>query len=214
LQESLWIEGLVVFAHPQSELQTQHSRVPAVLLKETTQRICGHIPRRKLESQEVDEIVSALLAEARNGHGILSQQSAQALVELAISLPVVLLLTFVTLGVSRVVQAHSAVIAVAHEAARAGALASNPSDAVLRLQARAAIVATGLGLDPRLLQVQWDVSRFSKSPGQVEVEVQYPVDLGDLPMIGSSIAPVLHAEHIEWIDPYRSGVPPQAGNGD
>jgi hypothetical protein len=191
--------------------------VPAVLLNQTADRICAHVPVRKLETHEIDAIVSALLDEARAARGVLVQQSAQAMVEIAITLPVVLLLTFATLGLSRVVQAHSAVIAVAHEAARAGALASTPADAVIRMQTRAGIVATGLGLDPNRLQLQWDVSQFTqinKTPGHVQAEVEYPVDLGDLPLIGGSLSPVVHAQHVEWVDPFRSGVPTEAGNAD
>src|SRR5438445_118671 len=63
----LWIEGLVVFAHPRTELQAEHSRVPAVRLEEAAPRISLHVPQRWLRDAEVDQVVEALLADAREG---------------------------------------------------------------------------------------------------------------------------------------------------
>jgi hypothetical protein len=88
------------------------------------------------------------------------RQSAQALVELALLLPLVLALVFGTLAMSHTIQTQSAVVALAHEAARAGALGRGPRDAVDRILDRAAMVAPGLGLDPRKIQLDWDVTRF------------------------------------------------------
>ena len=139
----LWIEGLIVFPHSKTELETDASRVPAVLLSDVGVRISTHVPRRRLQPQEVDTLVGALLAEAQPRRLTPVRQTAQALVELALVLPVVLLLVFGTIGVSRYVQTSVAVIAVAHEAARAGALARSPSDAVDRMRQRAASVAPG-----------------------------------------------------------------------
>ena len=203
----LWVEGLVVFAHPDTQLETASSRVPAVLLDQVTQRICLHAPRRPLQPKEVDLIVAALLDEGRAGEraGAL-RQTAQALVELALLLPLVLVLLFGTVALSRIVQARTAVIAVAHEAARAAALASSPADALERMRLRADLVAPGLGLDARALVLGWDVSQFSADPGEVHALVDYPVDLHDLPLLGGFPALVVHAEHTEWVDPFRSGL--------
>ena len=55
--------------------------------------------------------------------------NAQALVELAIVLPVLLMLVFATVAVGRLVQLHMAVDAVAREAAREATLAPIPGDA-------------------------------------------------------------------------------------
>jgi hypothetical protein len=209
-----WIEGLVVFPHPQTELQTDGSRVPAVLLGDACPRICTHVPRRRLQPPEVDTVVAALLGEAQQRRGAPAQQSAQALVELALVLPLVLLLVFGTVGVSRYVQTSVAVIGVAHEAARAGALASSPTEAIDRIRERTASVAPGLGLDPNTLTLRWDLSRFGSTPGQVEVGIDYPVDFGDLPIAGALFPTIVHAEHVEWIDPFRSGVTAQPGGAD
>jgi Nuclease-related domain/TadE-like protein len=207
----LWIEGLVVFPHPKTELQTNNSRVPAVLLADTTLRICTHNPRRWLQRSEVEAVVRALLAEAHSPPGLSARQSAQAVVELALALPVVLALVFGTVGVSRYVQTRAAVIAVAHEAARAGALAGSPPQAIDRMRQRATLVAPGLGLDARKLVLGWDLSRFDNQPGQVEATVEYPVDLGDLPMVSFLPSTRVRAEHVEWVDPFRSGVGTQSG---
>ena len=210
----LWIEGVVVFAHPETELEASASRVPAVVLGQAAERITSHTPRRRLAPAEVDQILAALLDEGRVGGTVVElRHSAQALVELVLLVPVVLALLFGTVALSRIVQARTAVIGVAQEAARAAALANNPLDATVRMRERANLVAPGLGLNVGALVLSWDVSRFQHDPGEVVARVDYPVDLGDLPMIGGLPAVVVHAEHAEWVDPFRSGVepPPEVG---
>jgi TadE-like protein len=208
----LWIEGLVVFAHPDTRLQAASSRVPALLLEQAAQRICLHSPRRRLQPSEVDAVVEALLEEARvrDKDGRL-RRSAQALVEMALLLPVVLALVFGTIAISRIVQTRTAVIAVAQEAARAAALASSPTDASARMRARATLVAPGLGLDARTLVLGWDLSQFAADPGEVVALVEYPVEFGDLPLIGDLPALVVRASHTEWLDPFRSGISGEGG---
>ncbi|MBV8717404.1 MAG: NERD domain-containing protein [Chloroflexi bacterium] len=232
---SLWIDGLVVFAHPDTRLDAGSSRVPAVVLEDATGRICSHVPRRALQPREVDLIVGALLDEGRAGAtangrdgamaysragatangragvtaGAAFRQSAQALVELALALPLVVALLLGTVAVSRVVQARTAVIAVAHEVARAAALASGPDDAVTRMRNRADLVAPGLGLDARALVLSWDLSRFAADPAEVVASVEYPVNLADLPLVAGLPAVVVRADHAEWVDPFRSGLSAQ-----
>jgi hypothetical protein len=209
----LWLEGLVVFPHPRTELQAEASRVPAVVLEDVTRRICLHVPRRVLRREEIDAIVAALLEEARSQPSPFTRQSAQALAEIAIVLPVVLLLVFGTIGVSRVGLYRTAAIAVAHEAARAAALAESPTDAIDRMQQRAQLVAPGLGLDAHQVVLEWDVSRFDGDPGQVLARVKYPVELSDLPLVGGLPPLEIQAEHVEWVDPFRSGLSPQSEAG-
>jgi Nuclease-related domain/TadE-like protein len=203
----LWIEGLVVFAHPRTELEAGHSHVPAVRLQDATPYIRTHVPRQVLQAGDVDRLVGALLAEAEAGpiRVVPAAQSAQALVECALILPLVLALLFGTVALSRVIQAQTAVVAVAHEAARAGSLAASGADAVARMRQRARLVAPGLGLDPQAVELEYDVSRFALDPGQVVALVHYPVDLHDVPLAGWAPPPVVHAEHVEWVDPFRAG---------
>jgi hypothetical protein len=209
----LWIEGLVVFPHPDTQLDAEHSRVRAMRLEQVAAAICLHVPQRGLQPKEVDEVVDALLVEGleRDQPAIPSAQSAQALVELALALPVVLALVFGTLALSRVIQAQTAVVAVAHEAARAGALGTTPDDAVDRMRHRVDLVAPGLGLDPRGVVLDWDVSQFAADPGRITATVRYSVELSDLPLAGWAPVPTVRAEHVEWIDPFRSGVASASG---
>jgi hypothetical protein len=199
----LWLEGLLVFPHPRTELETAYSRVPAVRLDELSRRIRDHQPRRRLESAEVDAICEVLVSEA---HGRTLARSAQALVEMALVLPIVLALVLGTVALSRVVQAQTAIVAVAHEVARAGALGSTRTDALERMRARVAEVTPGLGLDSRLLEMRPDVSEFGRVDGRVVANVTYRIDLREVPVFGWAPPPVIHAQHIEWIDPYRGGI--------
>jgi len=57
------------------------------------------------------------------------RQGGQAIVELAIVVPILLLLAFSVLAIGRVIQADMAIRAVAWEAARAGALANSATQA-------------------------------------------------------------------------------------
>jgi hypothetical protein len=202
----LWVEGLLVFAHPGSAISAEHSRVAAVRLDETTQRITQHQPRRRLDAHEVDRVVGALLSASRE-RGQVAALGAQALVETALALPVVLALLFGTLALSRMVQAHTAVVGLAHEVARAGALGATPADAVERMHLRAHQLEVDLGLRHEALAVQADASAFARESGRVRASANYRVELGDLPLVGW-LAPEMnvHAEHVEWVDPFRSGV--------
>jgi hypothetical protein len=201
--QALWVEGLLVFPHPRTELATEHSRIPAVRLDDLTARICQHQPRRPLAAQDVLDITRVLLS-ARHARPLAF--SAQALVEMALALPVLLALLFGTLALSRVVQAHSAIVAIAHEVARAGALAASPTDAHGRMQLRAAQVAPGLGLDRTLLEVIVDASTFARLDGHVTATVRYVVNLRDLPVVGWAPPLEVRARHVEWVDPFRGGI--------
>src|SRR5207244_4620739 len=79
--------------------------------------------------------------------------AGQALVELALVAPLLLVLAFGVVGVGRVAQGQLGVSAVAREAARAAALADTPADARARGLARGHDVAARYRLDnasPRL----------------------------------------------------------------
>jgi hypothetical protein len=201
----LWIEGALVFPHQAAELDTSYSRVPAMRLEAVSGYICSHVPQRPLAPGEVDAIADALLDEV-GWPGERMAVTAQAMVELALGLPVVLGLLFGTVVLSRVVQAQTAVVAVANEAARAGALADTPAHALARMQQRAAEVAPGLGLDPATLVLQADVSQFARRDGRVVATARYTVALGNLPLVDWLPEPTVHAEHVEWVDPFRAGI--------
>jgi hypothetical protein len=117
--------------------------------------ICSHSPRRARAPPEVDSVTTALLDEGKLGAARVPQaQGAQALVEVALALPLILGLLFGTLALSRIVKAQIGVIAVAHEAARAGAMAFAADDAVTRMKQRTAFVAPGFGLAPQAVLLE------------------------------------------------------------
>jgi hypothetical protein len=204
----LWIDGLVVFPHPKTDLDVEQSRIPAVRLEAAAAHICLRVPPRGLNPHEVNAVVDTLLSEGNERHERTrdSAQSAQALVEAALALPIVLALLFGTVALSRLIQAQTAVVAIAHEAARAGALGNTPEDAINRMRSRVNLVAPGVGLDPRLVVLDWDVSSFARAGGRVSASVRYMLDFGDLPLAGWIPAPVVRAEHVEWVDPFRGGL--------
>ena len=208
----LWIEGLIVFPHPKTELAATHSRVPAVRLEEAARTICHHHARRRLEPGEVDEVLASLL-DGADGAPLRTARSAQALVEVALVLPVVLMVLVGVVGLSRLVQAQSGLVTVVHEAARAGALGFDPVDAEQRGRQRADLVAGNVGLERGALTVVVDARRFGRDEGSVFASADYQLDLRDLPLIGWAGPLRLSAEHVEWVDPFRSGLAPltQAG---
>ncbi len=199
----LWLEGILVFPHPRTELASEHSRIPAVRLADLAPSIRGYQPRRMLRPSDVGQIAEVLLGES---HARPLARSAQALVEMALALPVVLTLVFGTVALSRVVQAHSAIVAIAHEVARAGALGASPADALTRMQVRAREVTPGLGLDGTLLDIVPDVSAYARNDGHVAATVRYLVNLRDVPLVGWAPPAELRVRHVEWIDPFRGGI--------
>ncbi|GAC1317998.1 MAG: hypothetical protein NVSMB2_12400 [Chloroflexota bacterium] len=205
----LWIEGLVVFAHPRSVLQANASRVPAVLVSDLLPRICSHQPRRGLEASEIEDVVRVLVdahGQRTTTRGV-QTQSAQALVEFALALPIVLSLVWVTVALSRIITAEVGLIGLAHDVARAGALAKTPSDAATRMRERVQIAAPGLGIDPSTAELEYDVSMFADPDRpRVVAAVRCRVDFGSVPLIGAIETPSLRAEHVEWVDPFRSGL--------
>lgn len=202
----LWIEGLIVFAHPDAVLSAEKSRVSAVHLRDVVADIVGHTPRRVLQPRDIEELVDVLVAHA--DPRVAAARPAQAVVELALVLPAVLALVFGIVAASRLVQAQMALVAVAQEAARAGALAANARDASTLGVQRGEAVAAGYGLGrDGGLQVSVDASRFA-SGGRVVADATYTVDLADVPLVGWAPSPTVHAQHVEWVDPFRSGIGP------
>lgn len=118
--------------------------------------------------------------------------------------PLLLLLAFGVVGTGRVVQAQAGVAAVASEAARAGALASTGEEAVVLGTARGWAVARGYWLTNGSLRLTLDAGAFGRG-GEVRAVAAYEVALGDVPLLGRPSVAVA-SEHVEPIDPYRSGV--------
>jgi Flp pilus assembly protein TadG len=129
-------------------------------------------------------------------------RQGQVLIETALVLPVLLFLAFGVIGAGRVTQARMGVDALAREAARSAALASDAGTALNLGLARGQTVAQGYGLTNGTLQVAVDVGQFD--PGdQVAASASYTVSFGDLPLLTWAQL-TLSGTHIERLDLYRS----------
>lgn len=122
--------------------------------------------------------------------------------ETALVAPLLLMLAFGVVGVSRVARAQLGVSAVAQEAARVGALSGSPSEARTRALARGQEIAADYGLANGSLRLVVDPGAFSRG-GEVRAAAAYDVTLDDLPFLGWVKVPVSSA-HVELIDLYRS----------
>jgi len=129
-------------------------------------------------------------------------ERGQALVELALVIPLLFILAFGVIGVGRVIQAQMAVSAVAREAARAEALANTPAEAASDGMARGQEVAAGYGLSAASLQLNVDPGSLARGAA-VEASAHYTVDLSDLPLLGWGRITV-SSSHSERVDLYRS----------
>jgi Flp pilus assembly protein TadG len=142
---------------------------------------------------------------------------AQALVELAIVLPLLLTFVFATAAVGRLVRVHMAVDAVAREAAREATLAPLPKEpagtaeqAAAADTARQMAVQRGLqvaadyglkGLNASAIHVSYDAP-FDRGTS-VTVSVSYAVDQSDLPFVPFK-AGAFTAYARQQVDLYRS----------
>jgi Flp pilus assembly protein TadG len=133
------------------------------------------------------------------------RQRGQAIVELAIVVPILLVLAFGVLAVGRVVQADMAVRAVAWEAARAAALANSATQATRQGLVTGLAVAGDYHLRQSGVQLTVDASDYRRG-GQILAKARYVVSFGDLPLLGRAGAPV-ESVHAEPVDPFRAGVP-------
>jgi Flp pilus assembly protein TadG len=130
------------------------------------------------------------------------RRGAQSTIEFALLLPTILLGLMVLIGIGLVTRADAAVAAVAAEAARAGALAATPDAASEAARTRAYAVAADYELVPDRLDPRPDTSDFRRG-GEVRVDVDYTLVIGDLPLVGWGSVP-LHHQAIEPVDTYRT----------
>lgn len=129
-------------------------------------------------------------------------ECGQALVEVALVIPVLLLLAFGVVAVGRVTDAQMGVSAVAREAARAAALANDSGEAASQGVTRGQEVAAGYHLGDGSLQLAVNAGNFTRG-GTVQASARYTVSLGDLPLLGWAYITV-GSTHLERIDLYRS----------
>jgi len=129
-------------------------------------------------------------------------ERGQALVEVALVIPVLLLLAFGVVAVGRVTDAQMGVSAVAREAARAAALANDPGEAASQGVTQGQEVAAGYHLGDGSLQLAVNAGNFTRG-GTVQASARYTVSLADLPLLGWAHITV-GSTHLERIDLYRS----------
>jgi len=135
-------------------------------------------------------------------------ECGQALVEVALVIPVLLLLAFGVVAAGRVTDAQMGVSAVAREAARAAALANDSGEAANQGVTRGQEVAAGYHLGDGSLQLAVNAGNFTRG-GTVQASARYTVSLGDLPLLGWAHITV-GSTHLERIDLYRSFWPARA----
>jgi Flp pilus assembly protein TadG len=119
---------------------------------------------------------------ARRGPSRAQRAPATASVELAILLPLAMLLVLGLLGVARLTVPLLGVSAAAREAARAGTLGLDAGEAEARARARGAQVGADYGLGNGSLRIDPDVTAFAPD-GTVRVTVSYTVHLADVPLV-------------------------------
>lgn len=129
-------------------------------------------------------------------------QRGQALVELALAAPLLLLLTSGVLAVGRVGRAELDIHQVALNAARAAALAPTKSAAVMQGMTEGNTVAAEDGLKDGSFRLVVDASGFARG-GNVTAEAQDTVAFSDLPLLGWAHVTV-SGRHTEPVDRYRT----------
>jgi hypothetical protein len=129
----------------------------------------------------------------RRGH-------AQALVEAALVLPLILMLVLGVFAVGIVGRTDAALLAVAEEAARAAATSTNASEAATHGIARGQEVADGYRLVGASISVD---ARDFRAGGRVHAAAAVTVSLIGISLFGPTQI-TLHQQHAEPVDPYRN----------
>jgi Flp pilus assembly protein TadG len=135
-----------------------------------------------------------------------TDERGAAAVELALIVPVMVLLLGVVVGGARVWLARTTVEQMAVGAARAGSLARTPADAVVAAESLVRAQATADGLRCVELGVEVDARGLSAPPGtpaQIQVSVSCAVGLGDVIVPGWPGLLDVSATGSSVVDTYR-----------
>jgi Flp pilus assembly protein TadG len=125
---------------------------------------------------------------------------AQAAVEAALVLPLILVLVLGVFAVGVVGRTDAALLAVAEEAARAAATSANASEAAAHGVARGQQVAGGYRLIGASINVD---ARDFHAGGVVRADATVTISLIGMSVFGPTQI-TLHHEHVEPVDPYRN----------
>lgn len=135
-----------------------------------------------------------------------TDERGAAAVELALIVPVLVLLLGIVVGGARVWLARTTVEQLAAGAARAGSLARTPGEAVAAAESLVRAHATADGLRCIELGVDVDARSLANPPGtpaQVEVRVSCEIGLGDLIVPGWPGRLTVSASGASVADSYR-----------
>lgn len=133
---------------------------------------------------------------------VVRDEGGFAALELALLVPVFLLLVFIAVGMGRLGQAREDIDAVARDAARAGSLARSAGDADTAAQAAVTDVLGARDLTCANLAVNVDTSEF-RPGGWVRVDVSCTVALADLTGMWAPGTKVMTARGLAVVDTYR-----------
>jgi Flp pilus assembly protein TadG len=136
-------------------------------------------------------------------------EDGQAIVELALVAPVLLLFILGMVLFGRVLGARAAISAAAGEAARVDAEASAQGAGLALARQRAVDVIAGYGLSASRFSVTIDDGGFARG-GTVTVQTSYSVPVFDLPLAGRVVggpSVAVHATDREAIELYRARQP-------
>lgn len=125
---------------------------------------------------------------------------AQAAVEAAFVLPLIVMLVLGVFAVGVVGRTDAALLAVAEEAARAAATSTSASEAAAHGIARGQQVADGYRLIGASVSVD---ARNFHAGGNVRADAAVTVSLIGMSIFGPTQI-TLHHEHVEPVDPYRN----------
>ena len=132
----------------------------------------------------------------------LSGESGQAMVEAAITVPVLLLVVFGVVAIGRITDAKVAVQAAAREASRTLAVAPSEEQGMADALEAGRTAALGYGLAEERLTIDVDANGFVRG-GEVTADVSYSVPLSDLPLL-SFFQVEVTSSHTEQVELYRS----------
>ncbi len=114
---------------------------------------------------------------------LLSGDRGSAIIELAIVVPVVIVLLLTVVGLGRYSQSTILVEQAAAAAARAASLTASPGDADRAARGAAEATLSGAGLSCTTMNTSVDTSAF-RPGGQVQVRVTCSADLSQLALTG------------------------------
>jgi Flp pilus assembly protein TadG len=137
------------------------------------------------------------------GHEDAHKEEGQAIAELVIVAPVLLLVIVLMISLGRIDSAQGDVVSAARAGVQAAVVQDNPNDAQAQAAAAVANTLGTAGLTCPSPQVVTDTSNF-RAGGSVSVTVTCVTSLADVSVPGVPGTKILSATSSAPIDPYRA----------